>query len=105
MKLVVGIIIWIGEFFILIVRRGFLSNWPILRFGDDSMTQFRLSDLFVCEKDEFSSIFLKESFTDYTIFDDEIDVWFQFAKKYFYCVVNWETNEKSIIVKRPLCIT
>ena len=52
------------------------------------MTQFRLSDLFVCEKDEFSSIFLKESFTDYTIFDDEIDVWFQFAKKYFYCVVN-----------------
>ena len=90
MKLGMGITvwIWIGEFFILIVRRGFLSNWPILRFGDDSMTQFRLSDLFVCEKDEFSYsfphlIFLKESFTDYTLFDDEIDVLFQFAKKYF----------------------
>ena len=103
MKLVGVIIvwIWIGEFFILFVRRGFLSNWPILRFGDDSMTQFRLSDLFVCEKDEFSSIFLKESFTDYTIFDDEIDVLFQFAKKSIVSSIEKPMN----IVKRLRCIT
>ena len=75
MKLVGAIIIWIVEFFIRFVRRGFSSNWPILRFGDDSMTQFRLSDLLVCEKDElsrFSSsfphfIFLGESLFSYTI--------------------------------------
>ena len=74
--------------FDLVCVAGLFIYWPILRFGDDSMTQFRLSDLFVCEKDEFSYsfphlIFLKESFTDYTLFDDEIDVLFQFAKKYF----------------------